>query len=103
QFRLMVFHPNISFEKLKTIKAPVLVMAGDRDAIKTEHTVKIYQAIPNAQLCIVPGSTHFFASEKPNLFNEIVADFFERPFEMPSTIKISQQWAEQIMKQAKNK
>ncbi len=103
QFRLMAFHPNISFEKLKAIKAPVLIMGGDRDAVKTEHTVKIYQAIPNAQLCIVPGSTHFFAIEKPGLFMEIVADFFERPFEMPSTIKISQQWAEQIRKQVNNK
>jgi pimeloyl-ACP methyl ester carboxylesterase len=95
----MVYHPNISFKELKKIKCPVLVMAGDRDAIREEHTVKIYQSIPNAQLCIVPGATHFFSGEKPALFMMLVNDFFEKPFSMPSTVEIAQQMARQMMQQ----
>ena len=97
QLKMMVYHPNISFDKLKLIKAPVLVMAGDRDAIREEHTVRIYQSIPNAQLCIVPGATHYLASEKPLLFNLLISDFFEKPFTKPSTVEIAQKMAERIM------
>jgi pimeloyl-ACP methyl ester carboxylesterase len=97
QIKMTVDHPHISFDKLKLIKAPVLVMAGDRDAIREEHTIKIYQSIPNAQLCIVPGATHFFTQEKPLLFNLLVSDFFEKPFTKPSTIEIIQKMAERMM------
>jgi pimeloyl-ACP methyl ester carboxylesterase len=97
--KLMVFNPNISFAELKKIKCPVLIMAGDRDAIREEHTIKIYQSIPNAQLCIVPGATHFFSGEKPVLFMMLVNDFFEKPFTMPSTVEIAQQMARQMMQQ----
>lgn len=97
QIKLTIHHPNISFSKLKTIKAPVLVMAGDRDAIREEHTVKIFQSIPNAQLCILPGSTHFVANEKPILFQMLAAEFFDKPFTKPSTVEMMQKYAEQLM------
>jgi pimeloyl-ACP methyl ester carboxylesterase len=97
--KLTVFHPNISFEKLKIIKAPVLVMAGDRDAVREEHTIKIFQSIPNAQLSIIPGATHFIANEKPALFHLLFSDFFDNPFTMPSTVQIMQQYAERLIKQ----
>lgn len=96
--KLMLYHPNISFDKLKKIKAPVLVMAGDRDAIREEHTLKIYQSIPNSQLCIIPGATHFFANEKPWLFQYIANDFFDSPFSMPSTVEMMKQYASELIK-----
>ncbi len=101
--KMLVYHPNISFDQLKSIKAPVLVMAGDRDAIREEHTIKIYQSIPNAQLCIIPGATHFFPGEKPLLFRQLLNDFFENPFSKPSTVEIVQKMSEQIKAPLKNK
>jgi pimeloyl-ACP methyl ester carboxylesterase len=82
---LMEEHPHISFEQLKNIKAPVLVMAGDRDIIRPEHTLKIFQHIPNSQLCILPGTTHGGSWEKQELFLKILNDFFQKPFTMPDT------------------
>jgi esterase/lipase len=35
---LMLNHPNIPYSKLSQIKAPVLIMVGDRDLIRPEHT-----------------------------------------------------------------
>lgn len=96
--RLMVFHPNIRWEQLARIKAPVLVMAGDRDAIRNEHTLHIFEAIPNAQLCIVPGATHFFYDEQPGLFNYYFTNFFEKTFTMPSTVEIMRKVASQMIK-----
>lgn len=94
--RLLLEQPHIPFDSLEKIKAPVLVMAGDRDAIREEHTVKIFQSIPNSQLCILPGTTHFVAKEKPELFMMIVADFFGKPFAMPSMVKEMQKTVEQM-------
>jgi pimeloyl-ACP methyl ester carboxylesterase len=97
QIKLTAEHPHISFETLHQVKAPVLVIAGDRDAIREEHTLKIFQALPQAQLCILPGATHFHAAEKPALFQSIVLDFFEKPFAMPSTVEMMKGYAQQML------
>jgi len=96
--KLMVHHPNIPWGRLSSIQAPVLVMAGDRDAIRNEHTVRIFQAIPRAQLCILPGTTHFIANERPALFRTLLFEFFDRPFAMPSTVEVMRHMAQQMMK-----
>ncbi|WP_412467106.1 alpha/beta fold hydrolase [Pedobacter sp. KLB.chiD] len=74
--KLMVNYPNIPLSDLKDITAPVLVMSGDRDAINIDHTIGIFQHIPNSQLFVMPGATHFGAYEKPGLFNLILSEFF---------------------------
>lgn len=82
---LMAYYPNMPYTKLHGIKAPVLVMAGDRDMIRPEHTLKIFQNIPNSQLFIVPGATHGACWEKPELFLQTLHAFFDKPFEMPNS------------------
>ncbi len=82
---LMRDYPNIPFSKLGQIKAQVLIMAGDRDVICPEHTLKLFQHIPNAHMCIIPGATHGASWEKQALFMQLLNDFFEKPFEMPTT------------------
>jgi len=74
---MMLNEPNLPFVELtQGISCPTLVMAGDRDLIKLEHTVKIFQAIPGAELCIFPRCDHFFFAENPDLFNQVVSGFF---------------------------
>jgi pimeloyl-ACP methyl ester carboxylesterase len=41
---------------VKSITAPTLVVAADRDVIRTEHSVLLASVIPNARLLIVPGN-----------------------------------------------
>jgi pimeloyl-ACP methyl ester carboxylesterase len=67
--------PNIDPGELSRITAPTLVMAGDHDAVRTEHTIAIAAGIPGAQLCIVPGTTHMLMEEKPELVTELVRAF----------------------------
>ncbi|MGQ9847987.1 MAG: alpha/beta fold hydrolase [Bacteroidales bacterium] len=76
--KMMLYQPNIPFENLKQIHCPVLVMAGDHDIIKLEHTLKIFQAIPSAELCIFPNSNHGVCQQQPDLFNEIVLRFLNK-------------------------
>jgi pimeloyl-ACP methyl ester carboxylesterase len=82
---LMWKHPNIPAAKLQRITAEILIMSGDRDVIPLSHTIDIFKNIPNSNLCIMPGATHNASWEKPKLFQEIVTDFFEKPFAKPST------------------
>ena len=85
RMNLMWKHPNVPFEKLNSINAAVLLMSGDRDFVPLAHTIEIFKNIPNSNLCILPGATHRASWEKPELFHEIVIDFFEKPFAKPNT------------------
>lgn len=76
-YNLDIKYPNLKYENLKNIQCPSLILAGDNDEIKTEHTVKIAESIPKGQLAIIPNSTHYVPEQKPELFNLIVIDFFE--------------------------
>ena len=71
---LMVNDPHVKPVELAKIQCPTLVVAGDDDMIKDEHTRLIASAIPGAQLSILPGS-HFVANENPKAFNEAVLRF----------------------------
>jgi pimeloyl-ACP methyl ester carboxylesterase len=83
--KLMIDNPHIPYEKLSTIKAPVLIMAGDRDVIRPEHTLKIFQHIPNSHMSILPGATHGGSWEKQELFLQLLNEFFLKPFSKPDT------------------
>lgn len=85
QLDLLGTQPNISVEQLSRLPMPVLVMAGDKDVIRDDHTLKIFHAIPNAHLAIFPGATHFMPWQAPTLFNETVETFFRVPFVRPET------------------
>lgn len=95
--RLMVEHPNIDFSQLGGITAPVMIMTGDRDAVMLEHSIKIFKAIPNSNLCVLPATTHFIADEKPNLMMYWLTEFLDKPFSKPSTVDWAKRMAAQLM------
>lgn len=79
-FLLDWFHPNIALADLRLIQCPSLIIGGDHDLIRVEHTVQIYQNIPNAYLWILPNSGHGTLSEYSAEFNQKVDDFFSASF-----------------------
>ena len=76
--RMMINQPQIPYADLKKIHCPVLVMAGDKDMIKPEHTLKIFQSLPSAFLSIFPDSYHHVCQQHPEMFNQTVQTFFEK-------------------------
>ena len=72
---LLLHHPNLRFEELAVIKCPVLIVAGEHDAIRPAHTLAIHRAIPGSQLWVVPGAGHRLVSEQYSVFNERVSRF----------------------------
>jgi pimeloyl-ACP methyl ester carboxylesterase len=64
--------------ELSEIRIPVLVMAGDHDAVSLDHALKIYRGLPHAELCILPGSGHETMQDRAEDFNRITRDFLEK-------------------------
>ena len=75
---LLLTEPKHKFKELKTINCQVLVVAGEKDIIKEDHTKAIAANISKSTLLIVPKATHYFPSEDPKAFNKAVIDFFEQ-------------------------
>lgn len=83
RFHLLLKQPNIPLASLKKIAAPTLVIAGDRDVIRSEHTQAMFDALPQAHLAVLPGTTHFTSTEDSEIFNRLVERFLSRPFTRP--------------------
>jgi pimeloyl-ACP methyl ester carboxylesterase len=61
--------------ELATITHRSLVMFADDDLMTMTHAVALYDALPNAEFAVVPGTSHFLTQEKPHLVNALVLDF----------------------------
>jgi pimeloyl-ACP methyl ester carboxylesterase len=68
-------HPDYAIEDLARLRVPTLIMAADRDIIKLDHFVDYFHHVPEAELSIVPGTTHMLPVEKPELLNTQVLEF----------------------------
>lgn len=75
--RLWTSEPRIDPASLAAVTAPVLVMSGDRDTIRPDHSLLIASSIPTAQLCIVPGTTHGLVTERPALVSLLIREFLD--------------------------
>ena len=63
-------------DRLSSIKSPTLVITGDADLlIPPVNSDLIASKIPGARLVKIPGGTHGFNFETPDLFNRAVLDF----------------------------
>ena len=60
---------------LDQIAAPVLVVAGDHDIIRLQHTIEIFEALPHAQLCILPGTGHDTFQSAADVLNPLILKF----------------------------
>jgi pimeloyl-ACP methyl ester carboxylesterase len=77
---LLTYEPHIKVEDLNKITCPTLVIGGDHDVILPKHTMLIAQSIPNSYLWIIPNSGHSTPIFKRDQFNQVVGDFFSKPF-----------------------
>lgn len=56
--QMWLVEPSLTREELQSIKAPTLIIVGDRDVVTPEHAVEMFRTIPDAQLCVVPNAGH---------------------------------------------
>jgi pimeloyl-ACP methyl ester carboxylesterase len=60
--------------ELAKIGAPTLVLQGDQDDVRLEHSAAVVTAIPDARLAVLPG-THGLPLESPQVVNPLLIDF----------------------------
>lgn len=60
---------------LRSIEAPVLVMAGDADVIRPEHAVEMYRLFRHARLAILPGIDHMAFTVKTENATRMIEEF----------------------------
>jgi pimeloyl-ACP methyl ester carboxylesterase len=70
--------PTLDASELAKVTGRSLAMWSDDDLVTPQHMIDMYAALPNAELAIVPGTSHFLTQEKPHLVNAIVLDFLTR-------------------------
>lgn len=61
---------DIPDNKIRSIKAPTLIIIGDKDVIRPQHAIEMHQLIANSELAIIPGGHGEYIGEvttiKPN-------------------------------------
>lgn len=67
--------PILRTSNLAMIRVPVLVMAGDDDVVELSHTCSLYEALPEAQLAIVAGTSHAVLKERTKESTRIIRRF----------------------------
>jgi pimeloyl-ACP methyl ester carboxylesterase len=68
--------PDFAPAQLGSIKAPIMVAAGEYDeVIKREHTETLERLIPGSHLTILPNASFFAMWQQPEAFNKAVLDF----------------------------
>jgi pimeloyl-ACP methyl ester carboxylesterase len=70
--------PAMSQADLRAVAARTLIMVGDDDEVQLEHAITMYRSMPEAELAVVPGTSHGLLVEKPDLCNLILAEFLTK-------------------------
>jgi pimeloyl-ACP methyl ester carboxylesterase len=84
----MLHFTDVPDPDLRAIRAPTLIVIGDRDIVKPEHALQLTHLIPNARLMVLVGGHGDYlgeaimtqrASRAPELTAGFVADFLDGP------------------------
>lgn len=79
---------DVPDESLREISAPTLIVSGDRDVVRPEHSVELARILPRARLLILPGGHGDYLGEAvatredtvyPELTAKLIAEFLDSP------------------------
>ena len=54
-------------------------MIGDADIVRPEHAVQLFRLLPNAQLAVLPGTSHFAPIERSVWITSMTKAFLDAP------------------------
>ena len=61
--------------QLQTIRAPTLLVLGDRDIVRVDHAAQMERLLPDARLAVLPATDHLAMTERAGYVAQMVADF----------------------------
>ena len=75
---MMMNEPTMTVDDMQLIDCPALIMAGDADLIRPEHTALIGNNIPQGEVVIVPNADHGSYIYHSTRVGDLLLDFFNR-------------------------
>ncbi len=66
-------------EQIRSITAPTLVVAGDQDVVRPEQAVQMFRLLPNAQLAVLPGTSHLAIVNRADWLVSMIEAFLDAP------------------------
>ena len=76
--------PHYTLAELGRIRSPVLVMAGEHDDIRRDHTDTLVHSIPGAKEVIVPGADNMAPMTNPQFVDAEIVKFLSAPDLQPN-------------------
>jgi len=70
--------PALDASELQELTTRTLVMVADDDEVRLEHAVEMYRGLPDADLAVVPGTSHGLLMEKPDMCHQLITDFLSQ-------------------------
>ena len=64
-------------DELRSLQAPTLLIFGDRDFSSLPDAVEMFELLPNAQLAILPGTTHVGVTRRPSEVLALITPFLD--------------------------
>ena len=75
---MMMNEPTMTVDDMQLIDCPALIMSGDSDLIRAEHTALIGNNIPLGEVVIVPNADHDSYIYHSRRVGDLLLDFFNR-------------------------
>ncbi len=64
-------------DELRSLQAPTLLIFGDRDFSPLPDVVEMFELLPNAQLAVLPGTTHVGVTQRPGEVLALITPFLD--------------------------
>lgn len=71
--------PGWSKDEIRSIAAPTLVMTGDADIVRPEHSVELFQLLQQGHLAVLPMTHHGMRLDQPDRLLPILDEFLGTP------------------------
>jgi pimeloyl-ACP methyl ester carboxylesterase len=62
-------------EELRSLRVPTLLIFGDRDFWPLRDVAELIELLPDAQLAVLPGTTHFDVTRRPDEVFALISSF----------------------------
>jgi len=64
-------------DELRSLRVPTLLIFGDRDFSPLPDVVEMFELLPNAQLAVLPGTTHVGVTRRPGQVLALITPFLD--------------------------
>src|SRR5215471_18818435 len=64
-------------DELRSLRAPTLLIFGDRDFSPLPDVVELFELLPDAQLAVLPGATHVGVTRRPGQVLALITPFLD--------------------------